>query len=147
MALEHILTDGSETGSSAALKINTGFAQNDVAATSIDTIITNADTLSGRVDDLEEASTSLTKVATSYTVKNTDVNILVDCTIGNTIITLPLAVTINKTLYIKRIDISTNTCSIVVTGTELIDGNSSIELTVYDAATLLSDRTDKYYIL
>jgi len=44
MALEQILTDGTETGSSAALKINTGFAQTDTNTINIATIDSKVDT-------------------------------------------------------------------------------------------------------
>jgi hypothetical protein len=62
-----------------------------------------------------------------YTITTDDKNIFCDCSSGDITLTLPVASGNDGTrLYIKKIDDSNNTITIVPNGTEAIDGESSI---------------------
>lgn len=83
-----------------------------------------------------------------YTVTGTDVVILADATSTNVTITLPLASSFaGYRFFVKRIDGSANTCQIVRSGSDTIDGDTSITLAVqYLSMTLVSNGSAWYII-
>ena len=93
-------------------------------------------------DALNGPITISTKTS-SYTVLSTDKFLKGDCTSGNLTFTLPLAsVSTSKVFYFKRIDASANTIFVTAAGSDLIDGVSSIPLTVqWQSLSIVSDGT------
>lgn len=96
---------------------------------------------------------SYTTVATStktsnYTITGTDVVIFANATSGNVTITLPTAsANAGYRFDVKRIDGSANTCTVVRSGTDIIDGQTSLSLDLqYTAMTVVSDGI-AWYIL
>lgn len=83
-----------------------------------------------------------------YTITGTDVVILANAASAAVTITLPLASSFaGYRFFIKRIDGSANTCQIVRSGSDMIDGDTSILLTVqYLSMTLVSNGSQWYII-
>ena len=94
-------------------------------------------------------STAVNTRTGSYAiVSGTDVVVLADASGGNVTITLPTATTTAGYKFdIKRIDGSANTCNIVRSGSDTIDGLTSYPLPVqYTAVTAVSNGSG-WYIL
>lgn len=91
--------------------------------------------------------TTATKTA-DYTVTATDTVIFADATSGNVTITLPTASSNSGyRFYIKRIDNSGNTCSVVRSGSDTIDGQTSVTISgQYDSYTIVSNGSLWYII-
>lgn len=82
----------------------------------------------------------------AYTVDPLDSLLLVDCSSGDVVITLPLASVIINYFNIKRIDSSINTLTITTTDSELIDSVSSLTLESFENVTLMAN-SSQYYII
>jgi hypothetical protein len=84
----------------------------------------------------------------NYTVTSSDTVVFADATGGNTTITLPAASGVNGyRFYVKRIDGTSNTVTIARSGSDTIDGATSLSLDIrYMSVTLVSDGTN-WYIL
>jgi hypothetical protein len=84
----------------------------------------------------------------NYTITGTDVVIFANATSGNVTITLPTASSnAGYRFYIKRIDGSGNTCSVARSGSDTIDGQTSISLDLqYTSLTVVSDGSAWYII-
>lgn len=84
----------------------------------------------------------------NYTVTNTDTVVFADATGGNTTITLPAASGVSGyRFYIKRVDGSSNTVTVARTGSDTIDGATSLSLDIrYMSITVVSDGSN-WYIL
>ncbi|MEO6513263.1 MAG: hypothetical protein ABIR37_01130 [Candidatus Saccharimonadales bacterium] len=97
-----------------------------------------------------DASTAATATKTSnYTiVSGTDVVILANAASGAVTITLPTAASSAGYKFdIKRIDSTGNTCTIARSGSDTIDGGTSLTLDVqYISATVVSDGSAWYII-
>jgi hypothetical protein len=85
---------------------------------------------------------------TNYTIVGTDVVIFADAAGGNVTITLPSATTFaGYSFFVKRIDSSTNSCSVARSGGDTIDGATSFVLdTQYFAARIISNGNNWYII-
>lgn len=97
----------------------------------------------------DASSTFATATKTiDYTVTGTDVVILANAASTNVTITLPLASSFpGYRFFVKRIDNSANTCQIARSGSDTIDGDTSITLTVqYLSMTLVSNGSAWYII-
>lgn len=76
------------------------------------------------------AITSIATITGNTTLDNTYSTVLVDTTSGNVTVTLPLASGANGRKYnIKKIA-SANTLTIAISGSDTIDGQSSLTVTV-----------------
>ena len=84
----------------------------------------------------------------NYTITGTDTVIFADATSGNVVITLPVASGLSGyRFYVKRIDSASNTCSVARSGSDTIDGQTSISLDLqYTSLTLVSNGTNWYII-
>lgn len=106
--------------------------------------------VSGGLPAWSDADVTLaTSTKTSnYTITGTDVVIFANATSGNVTITLPTAsFNAGYRFYIKRIDGSGNTCSIARSGSDTIDGQTSISLDLqYTSLTVVSDGSAWYII-
>lgn len=84
-----------------------------------------------------------------YSISSSDCVIFANATSGNVTITLPAASTVSGYQFvIKRIDASTNTCSVAPNGTDDIDGvNASVTLNIqYTSITVVSNGSAWYII-
>lgn len=91
--------------------------------------------------------TTSTKTS-NYTIGATDTVIFANATSGNVTITLPVASGVSGyRFYVKRIDNSGNTCAVARSGSDTIDGQTSVNLDAqYTSLTLVSDGTAWYII-
>lgn len=91
--------------------------------------------------DADGATFATSTKTVDYTINGTDVVIFADATSGNVTITLPVAsANAGYRFFIKRIDNSANTCQIVRSGADTIDGNTTILLQVrYVSLTVVSN--------
>lgn len=85
---------------------------------------------------------------TNYTVTTSDTVILADCTGGNVTVTLPLASSASGYRFcIKRTDGSANTVSIARSGSDTIDGSTSLSISVqYVSITIVSNGSNWFII-
>jgi hypothetical protein len=95
-----------------------------------------------------DATFSTATKTSNYTITGTDVVIFADATSGNVTITLPTAsANAGYRFYVKRIDASANTCSVARSGSDTIDGQTSITVgSQYDSYTVVSNGTLWYII-
>jgi hypothetical protein len=91
--------------------------------------------------------TTSTKTS-NYTMAGTDVVVFADATSGNVTITLPTASSNSGyRFYVKRVDGSGNTCALARSGSDTIDGQTSVSLALqYTSITVVSSGTDWYII-
>jgi hypothetical protein len=84
----------------------------------------------------------------NYTIGATDTVVFANATSGNVTITLPTASGVSGyRFYVKRIDSSGNTCAVARSGSDTIDGQTSINLDAqYTSLTLVSDGSAWYII-
>lgn len=84
----------------------------------------------------------------NYTVGATDTVIFADASSGNVTITLPLASGLSGyKFFVKRIDSSSNTCSVARTSSDTIDGATSISLDLqYTCITVVSNGSNWFII-
>jgi hypothetical protein len=95
-----------------------------------------------------DATLATSTKSSNYTITGTDVVIFANSSGGNVTITLPTASSnAGYRFYVKRIDNSVNTCSIARSGSDTIDGQTSISLDLqYTSLTLVSDGNLWYII-
>jgi hypothetical protein len=95
-----------------------------------------------------DATFATSTKTSNYTIAGTDVVIFANATSGNVTITLPVAsANAGYRFYIKRVDGSINTCSIMRSGSDTIDGQTSMNLdTQYMSLTVVSDGSAWYVI-
>jgi hypothetical protein len=95
-----------------------------------------------------DATLATSTKTSNYTISGTDVVVFADATSGNVTITLPTAsANAGYRFYVKRIDGSANTCSIARSGSDTIDGQTSISLDLqYTSLTVVSDGSAWYII-
>ena len=95
-----------------------------------------------------DATLATASKTSNYTITGTDVVIFADATSGNVTVTLPTASSFTGyRFYVKRIDGSGNTCSIARSGSDTIDGGTSVSLAAqYTSLTIISDGSAWYII-
>ena len=88
-----------------------------------------------------DATLATSTKTSNYTIAGTDVVIFADATSGNVTITLPTAsANAGYRFYIKRIDGSGNSCAVTRSGSDTIDGQTSLSLALqYTSITVISD--------
>jgi hypothetical protein len=103
--------------------------------------------LSGLPAWADATFTTSTKTS-NYTIAGTDVVVFADATSGNVTITLPTASSNSGyRFYIKRIDGSANSCSLSRSGSDTIDGQTSVTLAQqYTSVTVISNGSAWYII-
>lgn len=92
--------------------------------------------------------TTSTQTSTTYTVSTSDTVVFVDSTSNNVTVTLPAASGMTGyRFYIKRIDGSAHTVTIARSGSDTIDGQTSLSLDVqYMTVTVVSNGTAWFII-
>ena len=97
----------------------------------------------------DPAATYATATKTSsYTVGASDAVIFANATSGSVTITLPVASGLTGyRFYIKRVDGSTNTCTIARSGTDTIDGLTSLTIDQQYTSLLVVSDGSAWYIL
>jgi len=95
-----------------------------------------------------DATLATATKTSSYTITGNDAIIFANASSGNVTITLPVASGLTGyRCYVKRIDGSANTCSVARSGSDTIDGQTSVSLDLqYTSLTLASDGS-AWYIL
>jgi len=95
----------------------------------------------------DETFATSTKTS-NYTITGTDVVVFADATSGNVTITLPTAsANAGYRFYVKRIDASGNSVSIARSGSDTIDGQTSVNVVAqYDSYTVVSNGSLWYII-
>jgi hypothetical protein len=92
-------------------------------------------------------TTTITAAGTTA-LQFTPTTVLCDATLGNQTLTLPRATDIKDgSLFIKKIDLSTNTVTLTPQGSDLIDGNSTFVLGVQNQSILLCSDGGAWRIL
>ena len=88
-----------------------------------------------------------TKIS-NYTITGTDVVIFANAASGNVTVTLPTASSFNGyRFYVKRIDSSSNSCTIARSGSDTLDGQVSVSLDLqYTCLTVISNGSAWYII-
>jgi hypothetical protein len=85
---------------------------------------------------------------TNYTISSTDTVIFADATSGNVTITLPAASGLTGyRFYIKRIDSASNTVTVARSGSDTIDGLTSLTLDLQYTALAVVSNGSAWYIL
>ncbi|HEX6461744.1 MAG TPA: hypothetical protein VFZ58_00530 [Candidatus Saccharimonadales bacterium] len=104
--------------------------------------------ISGGLPGWNDATLATTTKTSSYTIAANDTVIFANASSGAVTITLPVASGVaGYRFYVKRLDNSGNTCSVARSGSDTIDGQTSISLNVqYTSLTLASDG-NAWYIL
>ena len=96
-----------------------------------------------------DATFATSTKTSNYTIGSSDTVIFADATSGAVTITLPAASsTGGYRFYVKRIDSTlANSCSIARSGSDTIDGQTSVSLSLqYESLTLVSDGANWYII-
>ena len=95
-----------------------------------------------------DATLATASKTSNYTITGSDVVIFANATSGNVTVTLPTAASFGGyRFYVKRTDGSGNTCSIARSGSDTIDGQTSVSLdTQYTSLTIISDGSAWYII-
>jgi len=99
--------------------------------------------------DVDANPTLATSTKTSnYTITGTDVVVFANAGSGNVTVTLPTASSFTGyRFYVKRIDSSGNSCAIARSGSDTIDGQTSISLDLqYTCLTVVSNGSAWYII-
>jgi len=104
--------------------------------------------VSGGLPAWSDATLATSTKTSNYTIAGTDVVVFANATSGNVAITLPIAsANSGYRFYIKRIDNSGNTCSVARSGSDTIDGQTTISLDLqYTSLTVISDGSTWYII-
>ena len=104
--------------------------------------------VSGGLPAWSDATLSTSTKTTSYTVSTSDAVVFANASSGNVTITLPLAASsTGYRFYIKRVDNSANTCTIACSGSDTLDGQSSLAVSVqYTSLTVVTDGNAWYII-
>ena len=95
-----------------------------------------------------DATYATSTKTSSYTITGTDVVVFANAASGAVTITLPTAASnAGYRFYVKRIDGSANACSVARSGSDTIDGQTTISLDLqYTSLTLVSDGNVWYII-
>lgn len=95
-----------------------------------------------------DATLATSTKTSNYTITGTDVVVFADATSGNVTITLPTAsANTGYRFYVKRIDSTGNTVSIARSGSDTIDGQTSVSIAAqYDSYTIISNGSLWYII-
>ncbi len=85
---------------------------------------------------------------TGYTITSSDTVIFANAASGSVAITLPVASGLaGYRFYVKRIDNSANSCTVIRSGSDTIDGQTSLSLDLqYTSMTIVSDGSLWYII-
>jgi len=104
--------------------------------------------VSGGIPSWGDATFATSTKSSGYTISTTDTVIFANAASGAVTITLPLASGVaGYRFYVKRTDSSANACAVGVSGSDTIDGQSSITLSAqYMSLTLVSDGSAWYII-
>lgn len=104
--------------------------------------------VSGGLPAWGDATLATSTKTSSYTMTGTDVVIFANASSGIVTITLPTAsANAGYRFYVKRTDNSGNSCSVVRSGSDTIDGQTSVALdTQHMSLTLVSDGSSWYII-
>lgn len=104
--------------------------------------------VSGGLPAWSDTTLATSTKTSNYTITGTDVVIFANASSGNVTITLPTAsANAGYRFYVKRVDNSGNTCSVARSGSDTIDGQTSISLDLqYTSLTLVSDGSAWYII-
>lgn len=95
-------------------------------------------------DDTYATSTK----TSNYTITGSDTVIFADATSGNVAITLPVASGLSGyKFFIKRIDGSGNTCSVARSGSDTIDGQTSVSVDQQYTSLMVVSNGSNWYIL
>lgn len=95
-------------------------------------------------DDTYATSTK----TSNYTITGSDTVIFADATSGNVAITLPVASGLSGyKFFIKRIDGSGNTCSVTRSGSDTIDGQTSVSVDQQYTSLMVVSNGSNWYIL
>lgn len=95
-----------------------------------------------------DSVTNVSEYVSSQTLSGSNCLVLVDCSNGSIIITLPASSSHTQRIYtIKKIDSSLNHVTIDANSTEKIDGELTISLTLqYEYVTIVCDGTEWFII-
>ena len=87
-------------------------------------------------------------ISASTTLSSTDpYRYWLNATGGNIVLTLPLAASSATILHtLKRIDSTANTVTVIRSGSDLIDGETSFTLQPYEAVTVEADGVSNWFI-
>ncbi len=104
--------------------------------------------LSGGLPSWSDATLATSTKTSSYTITGTDVIVFANATSGGVAISLPTASSFTGyRFYVKRTDNSGNSCTVARSGTDTVDGQTSISLDLqYTSLTLVSDGSAWYII-
>ncbi len=104
--------------------------------------------VSGGLPAWDDATMATATKTSSYTIAANDTVIFANASSGSVAITLPVASGLaGYRFYVKRLDNSGNSCSVARSGSDTIDGQTSISLDIqYTSLTLASDGS-AWYIL
>lgn len=104
--------------------------------------------VSGGIPSWSDATFATSTKSSGYTISTTDTVIFANAASGAVTITLPLASgAAGYRFYVKRTDSSANACAVGISGSDTIDGQSSITLSAqYMSLTLVSDGSAWYII-
>ena len=86
-----------------------------------------------------ETVTGITNASSPYSVLTADAVIRCDATSGNVSITLPAATGGKREIEAKKIDSSANTCTLARSGSDTIDGATSVVLSTQYASARIQD--------
>lgn len=116
------------------------------AQTAADSAQTAAEDAQAAVDAIVVPPSGTRTVTVSDNITDADATILADATAGAIILSLPPAATISTTIRVQKVDASANTVTIDADGTDAINGNPTLGLTVqYEDANLNSDGIADWY--
>lgn len=105
-----------------------------------------ADDAQAAVDAIVVPASGSRTVSTSGPVTNDDGTILANASGGAITLTLAAAATFDHIIRIQKVDSSANVVTIDGNGSETINGNPTLALTVqYQVAQLVSDGTSEWY--
>lgn len=104
--------------------------------------------LSGGIPAWSDTTFATATKTSGYTINGTDVVVFADASSGTVTITLPSAsANSGYRFYVKRIDSSANSCSIGRSGSDTIDGQTSVTLDEqYMCVTVVSNGSAWYII-
>ena len=92
--------------------------------------------------------TKMTFITSNYPASSVDFGIMANAISGNITVTLPPALKTGQVLSIKKIDSSTNTVTIIPSGSETIEGSSSIILSLqYESKWVVSGGNSIWYVV
>lgn len=91
------------------------------------------------VHQIHDTVTAINNASSPYTIAATDSLLQCDATAGAVTINLPAATGTGRELTVKKTDSTANGCTLTRAGADLIDGATTVALTVQYAAAKISD--------